>query len=194
MRKFESSPPQPASHSTVDCWLVNPINACQLGLFANWLCVSILPNLNNLRAKLQIVSGLHLKYSRFLETTTRDRVRSALRGVGRSRTQPFLKKRKPKSPTSGTAECPFGGKSEMPRTSRDVAQTCKDIANFEIDGRVLPDHIAKVPYCGNRIRFTSSAKRGSQRSFFQRGSRRSQTSQCDLSSKASLRRAKAASF
>src|SRR5258707_6208518 len=42
------------------------------------------PNLNNLRAKLPIVSGLHLKYSRFLETATRDRARSALRGVGRS--------------------------------------------------------------------------------------------------------------
>ena len=39
----------------------------------------------------------------------------------------------------------------MPRTSRDVAQTRKDIANFEIDGRVLPDHIAKVLYCGNYI-------------------------------------------
>jgi hypothetical protein len=37
------------------------------------------PNLNNLGAKSPIVSGLHLKYSRFLETTTRDRIRSALR-------------------------------------------------------------------------------------------------------------------
>src|SRR5260370_27110063 len=42
------------------------------------------PNLNNLGAKSPIVSGLHLKYSRFSETTTRDRARSALRGVGRS--------------------------------------------------------------------------------------------------------------
>jgi hypothetical protein len=41
-------------------------------------------NLNNLSAKSPIVSGLHLKYSRFLETATGDRVRSALRGAGRS--------------------------------------------------------------------------------------------------------------
>jgi hypothetical protein len=38
------------------------------------------PNLNNLGAKSPIVSGLHLKYSRFSETRARDRVRSALRG------------------------------------------------------------------------------------------------------------------
>src|SRR4051794_6931873 len=36
------------------------------------------PNLNNLGAKSPIVSGLHLKYSRFLETRARDRARSAL--------------------------------------------------------------------------------------------------------------------
>src|SRR5258708_15997207 len=41
------------------------------------------PNLNNLGAKSAIVSGLHLKYSRFLETRARDRARSALRGVVR---------------------------------------------------------------------------------------------------------------
>src|SRR5258708_18356204 len=40
------------------------------------------PNLHNLGAKSSIVSGLHLKYSRFLETRARDRARSALRGVG----------------------------------------------------------------------------------------------------------------
>jgi len=34
--------------------------------------------------KSTIVSGLHLKYSRFSETRARDRVRSALRGVARS--------------------------------------------------------------------------------------------------------------
>ncbi len=45
------------------------------------------PNLHNLGAKLSIVSGLHLKYSRFLETRARDRARSALRGVEGS--QPF---------------------------------------------------------------------------------------------------------
>src|SRR5258708_11102826 len=42
------------------------------------------PNLHNLGAKSLIVSGLHLKYSRFLETRARDRARSALRGVGGS--------------------------------------------------------------------------------------------------------------
>jgi hypothetical protein len=42
------------------------------------------PNLNNLGAKSPIVSGLHLKYSRFLETRAGDRARSALRGVGGS--------------------------------------------------------------------------------------------------------------
>jgi hypothetical protein len=45
------------------------------------------PNLNNLGAKSPIVSGLHLKYSRFSETTTGDRARSALRP-----TQLFLRK------------------------------------------------------------------------------------------------------
>ena len=38
------------------------------------------PNLNNLGAKLPIVSGPHLKYSRFSETRAGDRARSALRG------------------------------------------------------------------------------------------------------------------
>src|SRR5258706_3264611 len=38
------------------------------------------PNLNNLGAKSPIVSGLHLKYSRFSETRARDRARSALCG------------------------------------------------------------------------------------------------------------------
>src|SRR5258707_14557220 len=49
------------------------------------------PNLNNLGAKSPIVSGLHLKYSRFLETRAGDGARSALRGVGRSLTQRFSK-------------------------------------------------------------------------------------------------------
>src|SRR5258708_34493313 len=48
------------------------------------------PNLNNLGAKSPIVSGLHLKYSRFSETRARDRARSALRGVGRSFSSTFL--------------------------------------------------------------------------------------------------------
>ena len=38
------------------------------------------PKLYNLGAKSPIVSGLHLKYSRFSETRARDRARSALRG------------------------------------------------------------------------------------------------------------------
>ncbi len=42
------------------------------------------PSLHNLGAKSPIVSGLHLKYSRFLETRAGDRARSALRGVARS--------------------------------------------------------------------------------------------------------------
>src|SRR5437016_5426448 len=45
------------------------------------------PNLNNLGAKSSIVSGLHLKYSRFSETQAGDQARSALRGVGRSSSQ-----------------------------------------------------------------------------------------------------------
>jgi hypothetical protein len=38
------------------------------------------PNSDNLRAKSPIVSGKYLKYSRFRETATGDRVRSGLRG------------------------------------------------------------------------------------------------------------------
>ncbi|HVQ43347.1 MAG TPA: hypothetical protein VMT30_00050, partial [Candidatus Saccharimonadia bacterium] len=49
-------------------------------------------------------------------------------------------------------------------------------------------------YCGNRIWLTNCVNRGSERSPFQRGSRRNQTSQFDLSSKALLSDAKAASF
>ena len=49
-------------------------------------------------------------------------------------------------------------------------------------------------YSGNRIRLTNCVNRGSERSPFQRGSRRNQTSQFDLSSKALLSDAKAASF
>jgi hypothetical protein len=60
-------------------------------LFVIWLYT---PNLNNLGAKSPIVSGLHLKYSRFLETRARDRARSALRGAGRSLTQPFRETKK----------------------------------------------------------------------------------------------------
>jgi hypothetical protein len=58
------------------------------------------PNSNNLGAKSPIVSGLLLKYSRFLETGARDRARSALRGVGRSPNQAFLRKRTPQSLTN----------------------------------------------------------------------------------------------
>src|SRR5947209_10210902 len=50
------------------------------------------PDLNNLGAKSAIVSDLHLKYSRFLETRARDRVRSALRGVGRSLARGFWRR------------------------------------------------------------------------------------------------------
>jgi hypothetical protein len=49
-------------------------------------------------------------------------------------------------------------------------------------------------YSGNLIRLTNCVNRGSERSPFQRGSRRNQTSQFDLSSKALLSDAKAASF
>src|SRR4030088_2319098 len=55
------------------------------------------PNLNNLRANKPIVSGRHLQYSRFLEATTRARVGSPLRGVGRSISTsfpPILKRRR----------------------------------------------------------------------------------------------------
>jgi hypothetical protein len=44
------------------------------------------PKLNNLGAKSPIVSGLHLKYSRFSEARARDGARSALRGVAGSLT------------------------------------------------------------------------------------------------------------
>jgi hypothetical protein len=49
-------------------------------------------------------------------------------------------------------------------------------------------------YFGNLMRLTSSANRGSERSPNQRGSSRSQTSQCDLSSNALLSHAMAGSF
>src|SRR6266404_1604146 len=39
-----------------------------------------------------LVSGLHLKYSRFLETRARDGARSALRGVGRSLAQAAVRR------------------------------------------------------------------------------------------------------
>jgi hypothetical protein len=68
----------------------NPISACQSRLFVNWLSVS--PNLSNLGAKSPIVSGLHLKYSRFLETRAGDPVRSALRGVEGSQPQSMTEK------------------------------------------------------------------------------------------------------
>jgi hypothetical protein len=46
------------------------------------------------------------------------RVRSALRDVGRSFTQRFLRKRKPQSGWMFS----FSGKADMSRTSRDVAE------------------------------------------------------------------------
>src|SRR5260370_29014076 len=64
------------------------------------------PNSNNLRAKSPIVSGQYLKYSRFWETRAGDQARSALRGVGRSLNQVFLRKRRPQAPTNSAAECP----------------------------------------------------------------------------------------
>src|SRR6476620_10842877 len=53
------------------------------------------PNFNNLGAKSPIVSGLHLKYSRFSETRARDWARSALRGVGAVLARLLSGKRKP---------------------------------------------------------------------------------------------------
>jgi len=60
---------QPASGSTGDCYPAIPRSAGQLRLFVNSISVSIL----DLSAKSPIVSGLHLKYSRFWETRARDR-------------------------------------------------------------------------------------------------------------------------
>src|SRR5258708_10221056 len=74
------------------------------------------PNLNNLGAKSPIVSALHLKYSRFWETRARDRARSALRGVGRSPNQVFLRKRKPQA-----LNCPRRGKQKCRQRARKVA-------------------------------------------------------------------------
>ncbi len=62
-----------------DCEKCPPIAAfCELSpcLYA--------PDLDNLSAKLRIVSSPNLKYSRFLETRAGDWARSALGGVGRS--------------------------------------------------------------------------------------------------------------
>src|SRR6266404_5218375 len=75
-------PGQPGSRSARDCGPCNPISARQLRLFCEFAARLYTPNLHNLGAKSSIVSGLHLKYSRFLETRARDRARSALRGVG----------------------------------------------------------------------------------------------------------------
>src|SRR5258707_12866398 len=75
------------------------------------------PNLNNLGAKSPIVSGLHLKYSRFLETRARDRARSALRGVGGSLAQRFLR-----SLRRLTSSAAFWRQSRMPRTRHDVTE------------------------------------------------------------------------
>jgi hypothetical protein len=58
-----------------------------IGAFCELAVGLYTPNLHNLGAKSSIVSGLHLKYSRFWETRAGDRARSALRGVGRR--QPF---------------------------------------------------------------------------------------------------------
>jgi hypothetical protein len=58
------------------------------------------PDLHNLKANSPKVSGGYLKYSRFSETRARDRARSALRGVGRSLAQGFLRKRTPQALTN----------------------------------------------------------------------------------------------
>jgi len=84
---------------------------------------------------------------------------------------------------------------------------CMRLGNLQRRAHALPTcrtglacglHKAKairwLAYGGNRMRLTRSENRGSRRSPFQRGSRRSQTSQCALSSKALLSHAKVASF
>src|SRR2546423_15056900 len=55
-----------------------------IAAFCEFVVSLYTPHFSNLGAKLPIVSDLHLKYSRFLETCARDRARSTLRGgVGR---------------------------------------------------------------------------------------------------------------
>jgi hypothetical protein len=89
-----SNPPRSANQSLNCRLLAGESDKCPpIGALCELAMCLYTPNLNNLRAKLPIVSGLHLKYSRFLETRARDRARSALRGVGRSLAQPFLRKR-----------------------------------------------------------------------------------------------------
>src|SRR2546421_12578968 len=51
-----------------------------IAAFCEFVVSLYTPHFSNLGAKLTIVSDLHLKYSRFLETCARDRARSALRG------------------------------------------------------------------------------------------------------------------
>src|ERR1700730_7228350 len=84
MCKFESSEVSQAvtQHESDKC--------SRIGAFCELSKCLYTPNLNNLRAKLPIVSGLHLKYSRFWETRARDRARSALRAAGVSRVAPCL--------------------------------------------------------------------------------------------------------
>ena len=114
-------PGQPASHSAKDCWPYNPTSARQLRLSVNLLSVSILPKLNNLGAKSPIVSGLHLKYSRFLETRARDRARSALRG----------------GPGSVSRDLCHGCRQIVGRFRSEIADSLRWI--FEIFGRQRPE-------------------------------------------------------
>jgi hypothetical protein len=88
-----------------------------IGAFCEFAMCLYTPNLNNLGAKSPIVSNPYGKYSRFLETRAGDRVRSALRGVGRSTIQL-------KATEFRSEECrrmsAFGGKAEVARRSSHV--------------------------------------------------------------------------
>src|SRR5258708_21313967 len=79
------------------------------------------PNLNNLGAKSPIVSGLRLKYSRFLETRARDRARSALRG----------------GPGSVSRDLCRGCRQIVGRFRSEIADSLRWI--FEIFGRQRPE-------------------------------------------------------
>jgi hypothetical protein len=110
--KFESSQVSQAVTQLEIVGPTNPISARQLRLFVNLLSVSILPRLNNLSAKLPIVSSPNLKYYRFLETQAGDPVRSALRGVGAV----SLNLHRPRSAFRGRA-FPFSERLSRARTS-----------------------------------------------------------------------------
>src|SRR5437879_3525775 len=93
-------PPQPAKSLNVGLWPHKADKSPPTAAFCELAVRLYTPNFNNLGAKSPIVSGLHLKYSRFSETRARDRARSALRGVGRSLAQGFLRKRTPQALTN----------------------------------------------------------------------------------------------